>query len=414
MSVPAGRRRRALFGAGVLLGLLAEQVVLFAVPLLIYQNSENVSTLGLAFALEWLPSLIAYPFAGLIADRDGGGRLFSRAMSIRGLVLLCVMSLCLTEASWTTPALMTGGAIMSVFVAPTRMSVEKMVPQVADGELLPRTQALVQNMELLAMALGPALAMLATSLLGKVWLLGLAAVAFGVGAACWLPMPRGPRIQVSGTARQRLAELGIGWLLLVRIRPVLWLGILNFAINLAFATLLSVNAAVVTGVFHASDYDYGLLNTMVGLVGLVNLMVMPAILRRFGVGALGVTGFLVLCCALLMAGFSLNYPTYAAFFVLTYIGDALYNVFNRTQRIKVIPREHLGKVMGPFYLLNLLSMPVAGLLVGGFGTRIGPQHLVIGLTALLCLFGSLLLPLTVFSFHRALREKEALPVGASL
>ncbi|MYR84803.1 MFS transporter, partial [Streptomyces sp. SID685] len=60
---------RGLFGTGVLLGLMAEQVVMFAVPLLLFQDTKQVSTLGFAFALEWLPGLIAYPFAGLIADR---------------------------------------------------------------------------------------------------------------------------------------------------------------------------------------------------------------------------------------------------------------------------------------------------------------------------------------------------------
>ncbi|MFC7467195.1 hypothetical protein ACFQVA_05620 [Actinomadura keratinilytica] len=70
------RLHRGLFGCGVLLGIVAEQMMLFAVPLLIFQDTKEVSALGFAYAIEWLPALLAYPFAGLLADRDGGARLF--------------------------------------------------------------------------------------------------------------------------------------------------------------------------------------------------------------------------------------------------------------------------------------------------------------------------------------------------
>ncbi|MEV6328809.1 MFS transporter [Streptomyces sp. NPDC051909] len=417
MTAQPQRFHRSLFASGVLLGLIAEQVVLFAVPLLIFHDTQKVSSLGFAFALEWLPGLIAYPFAGLVADRDGGSRLFSRVTTIRAAVLVCVAVICLTTPSWTTGALMTGGAVLSVFVAPTRMSVEKMVPQLAKGDKVASTQSLVQNMELLAMALGPALAIVAAAALGKVWLLLVAAGAFALAAVSWLPLPRGLRSPGAGgvgTAGQIFAELGLGWRLLVGNRPVLLLGILNFAINLVLASMLSANAALVTGVFGAPDSAFGWLNTFVGVTGLLNLLVIPLLLRRVSVGALGVIGFTLLSGALLVAGFAPSFLVYGAAFVVVLLGDAYYNVFNRTQRLKVIPEEHLGKIMGPFYLLNLLSFPIAGLLVASVGTAVGPQQLVVALAVLLCVFGAVFLPLTIRSFRRALAARnDDVALGAS-
>lgn len=403
------RLHRSLFASGVLLGLIAEQVVLFAVPLLIYQDTHEVASLGLAFALEWLPGLIAYPFAGILADRDGGARLFSRVTAARAVVLVCVVVICLTQSSWTTGALMAGGAFLSVFMAPTRMAVEKMVPQLAKGDKVASTQSLVQNMELLAMALGPALAVLAASVLGKVWLLLVAAGAFALASVTWLPLPRGlraPSTGEAGSTGQVFSELGLGWRLLIGNKPVLLLGVLNFAINLVVASVLSVNAALVTDVFKAPDSSFGWLNTCVGVMGLLNLMAIPLLLRRLSVGALGVIGFTVMCTALLTAGFALSFAVYAPAFVAMLIGSAYYNVFNRTQRLKVIPEEHLGKIMGPFYLLNLISFPIAGLLVAGVGTAAGPQQLVTVLSVLLCLFGAVFLPLTIRSFRKALASRN--------
>ncbi|MBF6181910.1 H+ Antiporter protein [Nocardia otitidiscaviarum] len=407
MNSGASVRQRALFASGVLLGLVAEQVILFAVPLLIFQDTGEVSTLGFAFALEWLPGLLAYPFAGLLADRDGGARLFTRVSLLRALILLTVLLVCLAEPGAATVALMAGGACLSVCMAPIRMSIEKMVPQLAPPSQVAAVQSLVQNMELLAMALGPALATVAALFLGKLWLLLVAAAAFAIAAATWLPLPR-PRREpaVRQAARAVLAELAIGWRLLVSIRPVLLLGVLNFAINLVVGVLLAANAALITDVFRAPDSAYGLLNTAVGIMGLLNLLLIPILLRRFGIGLVGVTGFALICAALLVAAFAPSYLVYAPAFVAVIVGAALYNVYNRTQRLKVIPGEHLGKVMGPFYLLNLVSYPIAGLMIGGVGASVGPQRLVLWLSALLCLFGAVLLPLTMAAFRKALQPRE--------
>lgn len=402
-TVTGARGRRLLFGWGILFGLMAEQVVMFSIPLLIFQDTGQVSALGLAYAVEWLPCLLAYPFAGLLADRDGGIRLFSRANTARAVVIAGATLACLTLPSWTTPVLMTAGALLSTLVAPIRMSIEKAVPQMAQGDNLARTQSLVQNMELLAMALGPGIAMVAVAFLGKVWLLAVASALFATAATCWLVLPRPevapPAQNAAGGARAALADLGLGWTLLVRNRPVVLLAGLNFAINLAFSTVLGANAAVVTGVLDASESQYAMLNMFIGIVGLLNLLVTPLLLRKFDVDALG---YAVLSCCLLALGLAPSFGLYATALVVGMSGVAYFNVFNRTRRAKAIPQEHLGKVVGPFFLIGLLSYPIGGLLIGTVGAAWGPQRLVAALAALLGLYGTVFVPLTIRSF----REKE--------
>lgn len=398
--------RRGLFAGGILLGLVAEQIVMFAVPLLIFQHTGQVSMLGLAFALEWVPALIAYPFAGLLADRDGGGRLFSVVNTGRAVVLGIAVVVCVVEPEWTTPALITSGALLSFFVAPVKMSVEKMVPQLARGDRVAPTQALVQNMELLAMAVGPAMAIVGALLISKVVLLTIAAAVFAAAALSWLRLPRGVRVEGRIGVADVVADLTTGWRLLVANRPVLLLGALNFTINLVVATLMAANVALVTGVFGAPEAAFGVLNVVVGLVGLVNLWVSPWLLRRTGVETLGIGGFGLLCVALVVAGLAPSYAVYAPAYVLALVGVTLYNIFNRTRRLQVIPEQHLGKVMGPFYLVNLLSFPLAGALVAGLGELGGPQVLVLGLTGVLCVAGTALLVATIRSFRAALAARR--------
>ncbi|WP_406435410.1 MFS transporter [Streptomyces sp. NBC_00631] len=409
---PRSRLHLRLFACGVLLGVVAEQIVLFAVPLLIFQDTKEVSALGFAYAIEWLPPLLAYPFAGLLADRDGGPRLFSLVTAGRAVVLGGALVGCLAAPSLLTPVLMTSGALLSLLMAPVRMSVEKVVPQLAQGTELPKIQGLVQSMEVSAMAVGPALAMLGVVFIDKVWLLAGAAAVFAAAAACWLPLPRGQRSPGGAGARETFAELRLGWSLLMRSRPLVLLASLNFSINLVFATVLSANAALVTGVFHAPETSYALLNICIGVLGIINLLVIPFLLRYVEVRLLGAFGLALLCLCLLLIGFANSMLLYGSAFVVAMLGVTYFNVFNRTQRIKVLPQEHLGKVMGPFYLLNMLAMPLAGLLVAGSGASVGPQRLVAVLAIALTLFGAVMLPLTVRAFGHAFAAQEVSLVGA--
>ncbi|GHI24300.1 hypothetical protein Shyd_56710 [Streptomyces hydrogenans] len=83
------------------------------------------------------------------------------------------------------------------------------------------------------MAVGPALAVLGSAYIGKLWLLCVAAALCAVAALCWLPLPRGERQLNPGSVAKTVGELRLGWSLLIHNRPVVLLVSINFSINLA-------------------------------------------------------------------------------------------------------------------------------------------------------------------------------------
>ena len=392
------------FAAGVLFGMVAEQTVLFAVPLMIYQSTRDIRFSGYAFALEWLPALLAYPFAGLLADAIGGRRLFMHANVARAICLALAIPLCLAAPSMMVWVLMACGVVLSMLMAPVRMSIEKTVPLMASGDDLPRWQSLVQNMELLSMVLGPALAALLAHYIGKLPLLGVASLALLIAAWSWRSVPETVRAPIP--LNRVGADLKLGWQLLLANRPVRLLASLNFSINLAFAVTLSANAYIITGTFGASDSVFGLVNAGAGGLALLNLLLIPRLLRSMTVYQLGALGFALLCGGLLAMGLSSSVALYAPAFLVAMAGVALFNVFNRTQRVRAIDPHHLGKVMGPFYLLNLLSYPLGGILTASLGHSMDVRQLVLLLAVVLALPGSALLWLTFRRFRETL---EAIP-----
>lgn len=399
------------FAAGLMLGLIAEHTVLFAVPLIIFQDTGNVMYSGIAYVVEWVPALIAYPFAGMLADRVGGRRMFLVANTARGTCLLIAALVCWSAPGIAIYALMINAGLLSMLIAPIRMSVEKTVPVLAEGDTLARLQSLVQNVELLAMALGPAFAAGLAHWVGKLSLLGIAATAFLTAAACWRGMPSGLRKTVTTTRIRE--DLALGWRLLIANRPVIMLACVNFTINLSFAIAISANAYLITGVFHASDSVFGLMNAGAGLLGFLNLMLIPRLLNSWSIYRLGATGFAVMCIGLMWMGWATSVWVYVGSFLAAMAGVAWFNVFNRTQRIKAIEPEHLGKVIGPFYLINCMSYPIAGAVTATAGVAFGVQHIVQFMAVVLAVPGSLLLWATARKFRELFEGRAARDAAAS-
>src|SRR5262245_25941089 len=48
--------------------LFADQLIMAAVPLLIYGQTGSIAWSGLAYAVEWLPRVVTMPFMGSLVD----------------------------------------------------------------------------------------------------------------------------------------------------------------------------------------------------------------------------------------------------------------------------------------------------------------------------------------------------------
>lgn len=410
MTAPSTARSRPrllwLLVSSVGVGVIAENFVLFATPLLVYELTGRASIAGLAFAVEWLPMVAAYPFAGAIADHLGGKRLFILSSALRGGIVVLAFGLLLAQPPWAVPVLIANAALLSMLAAPNRMAVEKLIPTLADGSRLAVAQAAVQNSEVVARTLGPALAAAMVGLTAKEDIILAAGLLFAVSSLPALLLPAEARPQAARPASAIVTDMRHGWTLLLHNRPLMRLALLNCLINLAFAVALASHAVVITGVFELPDAAYGYLNAGAGALGLINLALIPVLLRRWDVYQLGCAGLLMIVAGLLGSGLAGGYLLYAGAFIVASAGVAMFNVFNRTQRIKVLDQRHIGKVMGPFYLLNLLSMPLGGLIVTLFADRHGNQPLIAFSAVLLLVAGPPLIVQAQRGFIRILGQVQ--------
>lgn len=201
-------RLRVFLGARVL-STLGDQVLQFAVPLIIYTATGSVSLAGIAFLVEWLPRLSSLPLAGVLSDRFGGRRVYAASDSVRAAAcLLTVLAL----ARWPGHAFGLTTALMALCAfcyAQTFIALESTIPRLVPKEDLAKAQSVLQIINSGSGIFGPALGGLILLWASPTRLLWVSGVAFAVGA-CGVSALRGLGARTTDTADVVNAAGGAG------------------------------------------------------------------------------------------------------------------------------------------------------------------------------------------------------------
>ena len=358
---------------------LADQILLFLVPLVVFQTTQKVSWSGIAFFVEALPRYLFFPLFGAFSDRFPPLKLMRISQTYRAVVCIAgVIGYALLGGIGWLIAL---SAFCGILTSQGFVAREVMLPQIFKAHKFERVLALSQLADQLGVVLGP----MAAALLLDWWRWEFVVVAAGVlfliadaSFVLWQRIsgfqavapepPQGHWTQPLRTAVQHVVRLpGLQKIIL-----------LAAAENLVIGVTLATSAAMVTGIHHQSGQFYAVLQT-IGAIATVLILVTIARVS-FSRKTLGLLAFLAICLGGVLAGASSSPWGYAVGFVLITGFDKMFNVYIRSARQKIIPPKDYGKTTGVIILLNNLTQPLAGLLVGVFAGRARTGLLIVVLS----------------------------------
>ena len=366
---------------------LADQILLFLVPLVVFQTTQKVSWSGIAFFLEALPRYLFFPVFGALSDRFSPLKLMRISQTYRAVVCIAgVAGFALFGGIGWLIALSAGcGALTSQgFVAR-----EVLLPQIFKAHKFERVLAYSQLADQLGVVLGP---MAAALLLGQwrwEYVVAATGVLFLLADAAFVLWQRMSQFEAT------IAEAIPGhWTQPLRtaLRHVLYLPglkkvvLLAAAENLVIGVTLATSAAMVTGIHHQSGRYYAVLQTL-GAIATV-LILLTIARTSLSRKTLGLLAFLAICAGGLIAGGSPTAWGYAVGFVLITGFDKMFNVYIRSARQHIIPSRDYGKTTGVVILLNNLTQPFAGLLVGVFSGRGQTSALIVALSLAMAAIGA--------------------------
>lgn len=380
------RKDYLAFFVSLFLSRLADQILLFIVPLIVFQTTNSVAWAGLAFFAESLPRYLAFPVCGALCDKFSPVRILHISQVYRALA--CVAAVAFYGMFDGIYWIVILSALCGVLTTQGIMAREVVMPHVFKQYTYAKTLSYSQIADQSGLVLGP----LVAALMLEVWpwhwvVLGVAGL-FVLADLAMLIWQRNTSANLERHEQHRdiwLQPLRIAFRHignLVELKRIITLAV---GVNLIIGVTLATSAALVTGQFAAGKDAYAVLQAAGAGVTIVILFYLARAtlpLRVMG----GLSYSMIALGALIMA-ISPGLWAYTIGFLLVTGFDKMFNVYLRSTRQRVIPVKDFGKTVGVITLLNNLAQPLAGLLIAVLAAPLGTQTVILLLAGITALIG---------------------------
>ncbi|MGZ9704778.1 MFS transporter [Pseudomonas sp. GNP013] len=380
------RKDYLAFFISLFLSRLADQILLFIVPLVVFQTTNSVAWAGLAFFVESLPRYLAFPLCGALCDKYSPIKILHISQVYRAL--LCVLAVALHAFFGGITWVVVLSALCGVLTTQGIMAREVLMPHIFGHYSYTKTLSYSQIADQTGLVLGPLLAALMLEVWAWHWaVLGVAGL-FLLADLSMLAWQRLSRVTLEVFEQHQgiwLRPLRIAFAHIHRLTELKKVILLAVGVNLIVGVTLATSAAMVIGHYRAGKDSYAGLQA----AGAVTTIVILFFLARVALPLrlLGGVGYSMIAMGALISALSPNLGGYVLGFLLITGFDKMFNVYLRTLRQRVIPPQDFGKTVGVITLLNNLSQPLAGLLVALLAAPLGTQSVILMLAVLATLLG---------------------------
>jgi MFS family permease len=398
-------RNYRLFFGGQIVSLIGTWMQGATMGYLVYKLTGSKVLLGLLPFVSQLPTFVATPFAGVLADRFDRRKLLLFTQST-AMVLAAVLGLLTVTGAiqiWHMLVIGAIGGLVQALDVPTRQSF--VVQMVEDRADLPNAIALNSMMVNGAKLVGPSVAGVLIWLLSDVLApaIGVGHRFFGEGVcvllnaasfvavlACLLKMRVAPFVRPTD-GRRMLASLAEGlhyaWRF-VPIRAVLLLLATTSLVGIPYVTLIPVFSR---DILHADGMDAminGLLIAASGAGALVGAMHLASRRNVIGLGRLIALGPGLFGASLILFALSRNWVLSLLVLVPAGIGQMILIASCNTFIQTIVDDDKRGRVMS-IYAMSFMGMSPFGALAVGWAASWLGAPLTVGLCGGACIVGSL-------------------------
>ncbi|WP_052269110.1 MFS transporter [Pseudomonas fluorescens] len=382
------RKDYLAFFISLFLSRLADQILLFIVPLVVFQTTNSASWAGLAFFVESLPRFLAFPVCGALCDKFSPIRILHISQVYRAVLCLLAIGLYALFGGITWVVVLS--AVCGVLTTQGIMAREVLLPYIFKHYSYTKTLSYSQIADQTGLVLGPLVAALLLEIWAWHWVVLWVAGLFLLADLSMLVWQRLSRITLETFEQHQdiwLQPLRIAFGHIRELAALRKIIMLAVGVNLIVGVTLATSAAMVLGQYSAGKDAYAGLQA----AGAVTTIVILFFLARVELPqrVLGGVAYTMIAVGALISALSPHLSGYVLGFLLIVGFDKMFNIYMRSIRQRVIPPKDFGKTVGVITLLNNLSQPLAGLLVALFATALGAQHVILILAALTILLGAL-------------------------
>lgn len=386
------RKDYLAFFISLFVSRLADQILLFIVPLIVFQTTNSVSWAGLAFFVESLPRYLAFPVCGALCDKYPPVRILHISQVYRAVACVIAVGLyALFEGIYWVVIL---SALCGVLTTQGVMAREVLMPHIFKHYTYGKTLSYSQIADQSGLVLGPLVAALLLEIWAWHWVVMAVAGLFVLADLAMLFWQRNTRVNLPTFEQHQdlwLQPLRIAFRHIRQLAELQKIIVLAVGVNLLIGVTLATSAAMVIGQYAAGKQTYAGLQAAGALTTIAILFYLAR--STLSLKVLGSLSYSMIACGALITALSPNIWAYTLGFLLITGFDKMFNIYFRSVRQKVIPPQDFGKTVGVVSLLNNLSQPLAGLLIALLAAPLGTQTVILWLTGLTALIGATLVTL---------------------
>ena len=380
------RKDYLAFFISLFVSRLADQILLFIVPLIVFQTTNSVSWAGLAFFFESLPRYLSFPVCGALCDKYPPVRILHISQIYRAVA--CVIAIALYAVFDGIYWVVILSALCGVLTTQGVMAREVLMPHIFKHYTYGKTLSYSQIADQSGLVLGPLVAALLLEFWAWHWVVIAVAGLFVLADLAMLFWQRTTNVNLQTFEQHQdvwLQPLRIAFRHIRQLAELKKIIALAVGVNLIIGVTLATSAAMVIGQYAAGKQSYAGLQAAGALVTIAILFYLAR--STLPLKVLGSLSYCMIACGALITALSPNIWVYTLGFLLITGFDKMFNIYFRSVRQKVIPPQDFGKTVGVVSLLNNLSQPVAGLLIALLAAPLGTQTVILVLSGLTALIG---------------------------
>ncbi|MHA6575367.1 MFS transporter [Pseudomonas yamanorum] len=381
------RKDYLAFFISLFLSRLADQILLFIVPLIVFQTTNSVSWAGLAFFVESLPRFLSFPVCGALCDKFSPVRILHISQVYRAVA--CVLAVLLYGVFDGIYWIVILSALCGVLTTQGIMAREVVMPHIFKHYTYAKTLSYSQIADQTGLVLGPLVAALMLEVWAWHWVvLGIAGL-FLLADLAMLIWQRNTTVNLETFEQHHdiwLQPLRIAFGHIRDLPELKKIIALAVGVNLIIGVTLATSAAMVIGQYAAGKDTYAGLQAAGAVVTIAILFYLAR--ASLPLKVLGGLSYSMIAVGALITALSPNVWAYAVGFLLLTGFDKMFNVYIRSTRQRIIPVQDFGKTVGVLTLLNNLSQPLAGLLIALLAAPLGTQTVILILAGITALIGA--------------------------
>ncbi|WP_339491149.1 MFS transporter [Pseudomonas rhizophila] len=380
------RKDYLAFFISMFLSRLADQILLFIVPLIVFQTTQSVSWAGLAFFVESLPRFLSFPICGALCDKFSPIRILHISQVYRAV--MCIAAVVLFMIFGGIYWIVALSAVCGVLTTQGIMAREVVMPYIFKHYTYTKTLSYSQIADQTGLVLGPLIAALMLEVWAWHWVVLAIAVLFLLADLAMLFWQRTSAVTLETFEQHHDVWLNPLRIAFGHIRNLAELKkIIGLAagVNLIIGVTLATSAAMVIGEYSAGKDYYAWLQAAGAVTTIIILFFLARVTLPLRV--LGSVSYTLIAAGAFITAFSPTVWGYVVGFLLIVGFDKMFNVYMRSIRQQVIPAKDFGKTVGVITLLNNLSQPLAGLFVALLAAPIGTQQVILLLALATSLIG---------------------------